>query len=61
MVGRVQMMAVSDLAVVRGFFMIAGLVMLGRFAMVLGRMLVVICSVLVMLVNLVTIHRSLPG
>jgi hypothetical protein len=57
--GRMQRMAVRDLGMVRGFFVIAGFVMLGRLAMVLGRVLMMIGGVLVMLVNVVTAHGSL--
>jgi hypothetical protein len=59
-----QVMAMSDLGVMRSLFVIAGFVVLGRLAMMLGRVVVVERRLLVMLVNLVrlvAIHRSLPG
>ena len=60
MLGRVQRMAVRDLGMVRGLFVIAGLMMLCRLAMMLGGMLVMIRSVLMMFVNLVIAHGCLP-
>ena len=61
MFGRMQRMAMRDLGMVRGLFVIAGLVMLRSFAMVFGSVLVVMRGLVVMFVNLVTVHRSLPG
>jgi len=61
MFGRMQRMAMRDLGMVRGLFVIAGLVMLRSFAMVFGGVLVVMRGLVVMFVNLVTVHRSLPG
>jgi hypothetical protein len=66
MLGGAQMMAVRDLGMVRGFFVIAGLVMFGGLAMVLGRMIVMVRGMFVMLVNVVlvqilAVHRLLPG
>lgn len=63
MIGRVQRVAVRDLGMMRGLLVIAGLVMLGGFAMMLGGMLVVMRGVLVMFVNLMIAHRfrSLTG
>lgn len=58
--GGMQVMAVRDLGVVRRLFVIAGLVVLGRLAMVLGRVLVVFRSQGVVLVNFVIGHRCLP-
>jgi hypothetical protein len=58
---RVQVMAVSDLRMMRGLFVIAGFVVLRRLAMMLGRVLVVMRGFLMMLVDVVTAHRSLPG
>jgi hypothetical protein len=60
MLGRMQGMAVRHFGMMRRFLMIAGLCMLGRFAMVLGRVIVVIRRFLVMLVNVVVIHCRLP-
>jgi hypothetical protein len=45
----------------RRLFVVSGLVVLGRFAMVLGRVLVVVRGLVMMLVNVVFVHRSLPG
>jgi hypothetical protein len=45
---------------VRRLFVIAGLGVLGGFAMMLGRMLVVIRGELVMFVNVMTVHCRLP-
>jgi hypothetical protein len=53
-------MAVCDLRMVRGFFVVSGLVMLGGFAMVLRRLLVVVRGLLMVLVNVV-IHDPLLG
>jgi hypothetical protein len=41
--------------------MIDGLMMLGGFAMMLGRVPMMICGMLVVLVNLVVVHGSLSG
>jgi hypothetical protein len=60
MVGGMQGMPVSHLGVMRRFFVISGLVMLGGFVMVLGRMLMVMRGLLMVLVDIVTVHRSLP-
>jgi hypothetical protein len=59
--GRVQRMPMRDLGMVRSFFVISGLVVLGGLAMMLGRMLVVVRRFLMVFVNVVTRHRSLPG
>jgi hypothetical protein len=56
-----QMMTVRDLGMMRRLFMIAGFVMLGGFAMMLGRVLVMRRGVLVVLVNVVIVHRLLSG
>jgi hypothetical protein len=55
-----QRMAMRDLGVVRGFFVIPGLGVLGGFAMMLRRMLVVLGGLLVMLVDFVAVHFHLP-
>jgi hypothetical protein len=60
MVGGVQRMAVRDFRVVRGFFVMPGLMVFRRFAMVLRRLLVVVRGFLMMLVNFV-IHNPLLG
>lgn len=54
---RMQRMAVGDLGMVRGLFVIAGAMMRGGFAMMLGRVLVVLRGVFVVLVDLVIFHR----
>lgn len=56
----VQGMPVRDAGMMRGLFVVARLVMLRRFAMVLGRMFVMVRGMLVMLVNLVIVHCRLP-
>jgi len=61
MFGRMQRMAMCDLGMVCGLFVIAGLVMLRSFAMVFGSVLVVMRGLVVMFVNLVTVNRWLPG
>jgi hypothetical protein len=66
MVGRMQVMPMRHLGMVRGLFVIAGLVVLGGFAMMLGCMLVMFRGLLVMFVNIVfveilAVHRVLPG
>ena len=59
--GSVQVMAVRDLRMMSGLFMIAGFMMFGCFAMVLGRVLMMLRGVLVVLMNLVIVHGSLSG
>jgi hypothetical protein len=59
--GRMQMMPVRDLGMVGGLFVIAGLVVLGGLAMMLRRVLVVMRGLLMMLMNFVSVHRTLPG
>jgi hypothetical protein len=66
MLGGPQMMPVRDLGMVRGFFVIAGLVMFGGFTVVLGGMVVMVRGVFVMFVNIVfvqilAVHCLLPG
>jgi hypothetical protein len=66
MLSDMQVMPVRHLGMVCGLFVIAGLVVLGGFAMVLGRMLVMLRGVLVVFVNvvfvdIVAVHRLLPG
>jgi hypothetical protein len=51
-----QSVAVRDLGVMRGLLVVAGLVMLGRFAVMLGRVLVVIRRVLMVLMDSVLAH-----
>lgn len=55
-----QQMAVRDFRVVSGLFVMAGLVVLRRFAMMLGRLLVVMRGFLMVFVNIV-IHDPLLG
>ncbi len=59
--GRVQVMPMGDFGVVRSLFMIAGLVMFCGLVMVFGRVFVVVRGLFVMLMNVVTVHRRLPG
>ncbi len=59
--GSVQVMPMSDLGMVRGLLVIACLVVPGSFTMMFGRMLMVMRGLLVMFMNVVTVHRSLPG
>lgn len=59
MLGRVQRMSVRDFGVVRGFFVMPGLVVLCCFAVVLRRLVVVMGGLLVMLVNVV-FHSPSP-
>jgi hypothetical protein len=60
MLGGVQRMAVGHFGVVRRLFVIAGLGVLGGFAMMLGRMLMMVRGMLVMFVNVMAVHRRLP-
>jgi hypothetical protein len=60
MIGGVQRMAVRDFRVVRGLFVMPGLVMLRSLAMMLCRFVVVVRGFLVMLVDVV-IHDPLLG
>jgi hypothetical protein len=59
--GSVQVMAVRDLGMMSGLFMIAGFMMFGCLAMMLGRVLMMLRGVLVVLMNLVVVHGSLSG
>ncbi len=60
MFGGVQGMAVGHFGVVRGFFMIAGFVVLRGLAMMLGCFFVMMRSLLVVLMDFVGIHWFLP-
>ena len=60
MLDRMQGMTMGDLGVMRGFLMIAGFVVFRGLAMMLGCMLVVGRGVLVMFVDVVFCHGSLP-
>jgi hypothetical protein len=60
MIGGMQRMPMSNLGMVRGFFVITGLGVLGGLAMVLCCMLVVVRSLFMVLVNVVTVHCRLP-
>ena len=59
--GGMQVMPMGDLGVVRCLFVIAGLVVFSGLAMVFGRMLMVVRGLFVMFMNVVTVHRRLPG
>jgi len=60
MLGRMQGMTVRHFGMVRGFLVIARLVVHGGLAMMLRLVLVMMRGMLVVLVNLVAAHRSLP-
>jgi hypothetical protein len=56
-----QRMTMGDMGMVRGFLVIARLVMLGSLAVVLGRMLMMLRGFLMVLVDIVfAVHRALP-
>jgi hypothetical protein len=61
--GRVQRMPMRYLGMMRSLFVIANLMVLCRFAMVLGSMLMMLRGLLVMLMDFVAlaVHRRLPG
>jgi hypothetical protein len=61
MFGRMQRVPMGDLGMVRGLFVIAVQVMPRRLTMMFGRTLVMFRGLLVMLVNFVAAHRSLPA
>jgi hypothetical protein len=66
MLGGMQAMPMRHVGMMRGLFVISGLVVLGGFAMVLGRVVVMLRRLLVMFVNvvfveIVAVHRLLPG
>jgi hypothetical protein len=54
-------MTVSAVGVVRGLFVIAGFMMLGRFAMMLGGVLVMLGSLVMVLDACVVAHVCSPG
>jgi hypothetical protein len=58
--GGMQRVAVRHFGVMCGLLVIAGLGVLGSFAMVLGRMLVMVRGMFVMFVNVMAVHRRLP-
>jgi hypothetical protein len=58
--GRMQTVTVRYPGMMRGLFVIASFVMLGRLAVMLCRLLVMMRRLLVMLVNLVFRHVFLP-
>jgi hypothetical protein len=58
--GGMQRMAVGYFGVMSGLLVIARLGVLGSFAMVLGRMLMMVRGELVMFVNVMVIHRRFP-
>jgi hypothetical protein len=57
--GCMQSMRVGDVSVMSGLLVIAGFIMLGRFAMMMGGALVVIGGSLVMLAALVRLHAHI--
>jgi hypothetical protein len=56
-----QGMAVRYFGVMRGLLVMSGPVMFGRLAVVLRGMLVMLGGMLVMFVDFVTVHGSLPA
>jgi hypothetical protein len=60
MLGRMQTVTVRYPGMMRGLFVIAGFVVLGRLAVMLCRLLVMMRRLLMMLVNLVFCHVFLP-
>jgi hypothetical protein len=60
MLGRMQGMTVRHLRMMRCRLMIAALGVLGRFAVVPGGMFMMFCSLFMMFVNFVSVHRSAP-
>ncbi len=61
MLGRVERVAVRDLRMMRGFFMIAALGVLRGFAMMLGGVVVMVGGFFVVFVDVVTAHYFSPG
>ena len=59
--GGMQLMTVSDLRVMCGLLVRAGLMMFGRFAMMHCRLLVMMRGLFMVLVDVVVRHRCLPG
>jgi hypothetical protein len=60
-VGCVQMMAMSDLRMMRRFLMVAGLVVMSGFAMVFRSFGVVVSGLLVVFVDIMLGHGDLPA
>ncbi len=54
MLGSVERMSVGDMGVVTGFFVIARFVVFGRFAMMYGRLFVVLRGLMVMFRSVVS-------
>jgi hypothetical protein len=61
MFGRMQSVPMGDLGMVRGLFVIAIQVMLRRLSMMFSRALVVFRGLLVMFMNFLAAHCSLPA
>ena len=59
-VGCVRRMAVGGMRMMRGFFVVAVIVMLGSFAMMMGGVFVVFCGGAMMLCAFVCRHDGLP-
>ncbi|WP_068023702.1 hypothetical protein [Rhodoplanes sp. Z2-YC6860] len=59
MLARMQAVAMSDLRMMRGLFVMAGLEMLRRLTVMFGGMLVMFGSLFVMLVNFMVAHGAL--
>ncbi len=60
MFGGVQGMAVRDLGMMRCLLVIAGAMVFGGFAMMLGRMVMMMRRFFVMFMDLVAVHGWLP-
>ncbi len=56
MLSGMEMVTMRNVGMVSGLFVVASLVLLGRFAMMLGGMLVVLCCHLVMFDALILCH-----
>jgi hypothetical protein len=59
-VGCVRRMAVGGMRVMRGFLVVAVIVMLGRFAMMMSGVLVMFCGAAMMFGAFVCLHNGLP-
>lgn len=60
MLGRMQRMAMRDLGVMRGLLVMTALGVIGRFAMMLGCMFVMLGGLFVMFVDFVAVHNASP-
>ena len=60
MLGGVQKMPMGDAGMMRALFVVAGFMVLGRFAMMPGRVFVMVGGHFMVFVDVVAIHRRLP-